>query len=219
MDAYWWLEVTGRLARTIDDMPDPEAARREPSLQLVGRGDPARSGEDLDLASLQARGVRLVGRVAGLVGTRVELDDNLADDVASSERRMRRFLDAADRHASTAGLSGEVWPAYRPAPLDVPRTPRSLDLRAERISTVVVAAGYRPDHHWLRLPLTGPDGHILQRRGRTAAPGVYVVGQRFQHRRDSALIDGARHDARAVVAHLLHGSSSALAAWPQEPAL
>ena len=37
MDLFWWLETTGRLARTIDQMPDPVAARREPSLQLVGR--------------------------------------------------------------------------------------------------------------------------------------------------------------------------------------
>ena len=34
-------------------------------------------------------------------------------------------------------------------------------------------------------------------------PGLYVLGQRFQHRRDSGYIDGARHDAQAVVAHLL----------------
>ena len=37
MDVFWWLESTGRLARTIDDVADPAAARREPSLQLVGR--------------------------------------------------------------------------------------------------------------------------------------------------------------------------------------
>jgi putative flavoprotein involved in K+ transport len=55
----------------------------------------------------------------------------------------------------------------------------------------------------LRLPVTAPDGTIAQRHGVTAAPGVYVVGQRFQHRRDSAYIDGARHNAHAVVAHLL----------------
>ena len=39
MDIFWWLETTGRLARTIDEMPDPAAARREPSLQLTGRTD------------------------------------------------------------------------------------------------------------------------------------------------------------------------------------
>jgi putative flavoprotein involved in K+ transport len=45
----------------------------------------------------------------------------------------------------------------------------------------------------------------------TGAPGVYVVGQRFQHRRDSGFIDGARHDARMVVAHLTSGSPLARA--------
>ena len=38
MDIFWWLERTGRLARTIDEVPDPPAARREPSMQLIGRG-------------------------------------------------------------------------------------------------------------------------------------------------------------------------------------
>jgi putative flavoprotein involved in K+ transport len=51
--------------------------------------------------------------------------------------------------------------------------------------------------------VTAPDGSIEQYRGVTAAPGVYVVGQRFQHRRDSGFIDGARYDAAAVVRHLL----------------
>ena len=40
----------------------------------------------------------------------------------------------------------------------------------------------------------------------TDAPGVYVIGQRFQHRRDSGFIDGARHDAHAIVHHLTAGA-------------
>jgi len=85
----------------------------------------------------------------------------------------------------------------------VPPTPTRLGLRAEGIGTVLLATGYRPSHPWLRLSVTAPDGTIAQRRGVTSAPGVYVVGQRFQHRRDSGYIDGARHNAQAVVAHLL----------------
>ena len=73
---------------------------------------------------------------------------------------------------------------------------------------MLVAAGYRPHHPWLRLPITGTDGTIRQHRGVTPAEGVYVVGQRFQHRRDSGQIDGARHDARSVVDHLLAASGS-----------
>ena len=68
MDIFWWLERTGRLARTIDEVPDPAAARREPSMQLVGRATGGRA-TDLDLVALQARGVRLVGRFDGMTGT------------------------------------------------------------------------------------------------------------------------------------------------------
>ncbi len=69
MDSFWWLEATGRLARTIDQMPDIAAARRENSLQLIGRAEVHLRGSDLDLQTLQDRGVRLLGRLEGVVGT------------------------------------------------------------------------------------------------------------------------------------------------------
>ncbi len=208
MDIFWWLESTGRLARTIDTMPDAERARREPSLQLVGRNGEGR-GRDLDLASLQERGVRLTGHVAGAAGALVELRDDLADSVAASESGLHRVLDAVDAYVDRSGLSGEVWPASRPRPVRVPTSSPRLDLRAEGIATVVLATGYRPDNGWLAVPVTRPDGSIRQHRGVTEVPGLYVVGQRFQHRRDSGFIDGARHDAVLVVRHLLTDSGAA----------
>lgn len=191
MDILWWLEQTGRLARTIDEMPDAAAARREPSMQLVGR-----HGENLDLATLQDIGVRLAGRLDRLAAGTAWFRDDLADTVAAADRRMHRFLDAVDRHTDSG-------PGPRPGAIELPHTPARLNLRAERIGTVLLATGFRPHHPWLRLPVTAADGSIEQYRGITAAPGVYVVGQRFQHRRDSAFIDGARHDAAAVVRHVL----------------
>ena len=201
MDSFWWLHATGRLARTIDEMPDAEAARREPSVQLVGRNDP--TAGNLDLGVLQRRGVRLVGRLLGASGSVVELGDDLAGNVAAADRQLHRFLDRVDHHISCTGLHREVWAPDRPEPIRVPEPPRRLDLRAEGIGTVLVAAGYRPDYPFLGVPVIAADGRILQRQGVTPAPGLYVVGQRFQHRRDSATIDGARHDARAVVEHLI----------------
>jgi putative flavoprotein involved in K+ transport len=214
MDAFWWLETTGRLARTIDTMPDPVAARREPSMQLVGRNDPDGYARDLDLGVLQRLGVRLVGRLLGADGRTLHFGDGLADTVADADTRMHRFLDAVDEHVASSGLSREVWDPVRPAPVPVPDSADRLDLRAEGIGTIVLATGYRPDTRWLHLPVTEPDGTIRQRRGVTDLPGLYVVGQRFQHRRDSGFIDGARHDAEAVVRHLLRraGSTRELAA-------
>ena len=204
------------LARTIDDVPDPVAARHETSLQLVGRNHPRRGDRDLDLGTLQARGVRLAGHVDEVTGHVARFRDDLAGTVQAADRTMHRFLDAVDRHVLETGLTDEVWSPDRPRPVPVPSSPTRLDLRAERIGTVLLATGFVPDHPWLRLPITEPDGSIRQHRGVTPAPGVYVVGQRFQHRRDSGFIDGARHDARDVVAHLM-GERPRRAACPRAP--
>jgi len=206
MDVFWWLESTGRLSRTIDDVGDPMAARREPSLQLQGRNGPEHQGRDLDLATLSAQGVRLTGRLRALRGGRAGFGAGLTVTVTAAERQMHRFLDAVDQYVERAGLSSEVLPPDRPQPFTVTGWPTELDLAREGITTVLLATGFRPHHPWLGVPVTAPDGAIEQHRGVTAAPGLYVVGQRFQHRRDSGFIDGARHDAHAVVAHLTAGA-------------
>ena len=203
VDIYWWLERTGRLARTIEDVRDRRAARREPSMQLVGRPDPEHRNRDLDLATLRARGVRLAGHLVGAHGRRVHFADDLADSVADADARLHRLLDGIDRHIDESRLGGEVWPPHRPAPVRLGEPLTELDLGTQRIGTVLLATGYRQHLPWLRLPITAPDGSIRQVRGRTAAPGVYVVGQRFQHRRDSAMIDGVRHDAVRLVGDLV----------------
>jgi putative flavoprotein involved in K+ transport len=36
----------------------------------------------------------------------------------------------------------------------------------------------------------------------TPVPGLYVLGLRFQHRRNSSFIDGVRHDAEFIANHV-----------------
>jgi putative flavoprotein involved in K+ transport len=206
MDLFWWLETTGRLARTIDEMPDPAAARREPSLQLTGRTEPDTVESDVDLAALQRRGVRLTGRLESLEGYTAKFGPDLTALVADADRRMHALLDSVDTYVDRAGLTLEVLPPVRPATVPTPSMPTRLDLRAEGIRTIVQATGYRLDNDWVDLPITSADGAFRQTRGVTDAPGVYVIGQRFQHRRDSGFIHGARHDAHAIVHHLTAGT-------------
>ena len=51
-------------------------------------------------------------------------------------------------------------------------------------------------------PCSTSRGEITQRRGITPQAGLYVLGQRFQHRGDSNFIDGVRHDAAHVARHI-----------------
>ena len=202
MDLFWWLETTGRLARTIDEMPDPGTARREPSMQLTGRTEGDTVESHVDLAALQRRGIRLTGRLQSLEGHVARFGDELAGLMADADRRMQTLLDSVDTYVDRAGLTREVLPPVRPTAVPLVSSPSRMDLRAEGIRTIVLATGYRPDNDWVDLPVTRADGTFRQSRGVTDASGVYVIGQRFQHRRDSAFIDGARHDAYALVRHL-----------------
>jgi putative flavoprotein involved in K+ transport len=202
MDVFWWLEQTGRLAQTNGT---GAAGRREPSLQLVGRGRSDPGGRDLDLGTLQAAGVELVGRLDRVEGRQAGFRRDLDETTSRADQRMSRFLDVVDHYVDAAGLAREVEPALRPERVAVRRSPARMDLRAAGIGTVVLATGFRPHHPWLRVPVVGSDGAIQQHRGVTPAPGLYVVGQRFQHRRDSTFIDGARFGARDVVDHLCFG--------------
>jgi putative flavoprotein involved in K+ transport len=202
MDVYYWLERLGRLAQTIDSVGDPVAARHEPSAQLVAHSELDRSVATLDLGTLHAAGVRLLGRFEGVEGSVARFRTDLATTLAASDAAMSRFLDAVDDHVERSVLDRHVWRDDRPAALAAPPSVDRLHLRHEGITSIVLATGLRPDLSYLQVPVFGADGSIQQRRGATAAPGLYVVGQRFQHRRDSASISGARYDAADVVAHL-----------------
>jgi putative flavoprotein involved in K+ transport len=198
MDIYWWLDRLGLLTKTIDQMSDVLLARREPSLQLAGRPD----RRSLDLAGLRADGVELVGRAIGVDGHRVRFAPDLPATVADADRRMRQLLTTVDRHVETNGLRDEVLDPEPWSAVPAPPIVRELDLRAAGIRTVMWAVGYSRSYPWLRFPVFDARGEIRQRRGRTPVPGLYVLGQRFQHHRSSNFIGGVGRDAAVVAEHI-----------------
>jgi putative flavoprotein involved in K+ transport len=198
MDVMWWLEAIGALDRRVDDVPDPARARREPSLQLVGRPDAA----DLDLGTVSAAGVRVTGRLTWLDGTVAFFDDSLATTVAVADGRLRRLLHRIDNFATATGLDREVGEPDPPAPLDLADGIDRLDLVEAGVRSVVWATGFRQDHRWLPAAALDEHGQVRQRYGSTPLPGLFTVGQRFQTRRNSVFIGGSRHDAALVAANL-----------------
>jgi putative flavoprotein involved in K+ transport len=80
--------------------------------------------------------------------------------------------------------------------------PGTLRLREAGIAAVVWATGFGPAYPWLAVPVLDDAGRIRHRRGVTDAAGLYAIGLRFQHRRSSTLIDGARWDAAFLADHI-----------------
>jgi putative flavoprotein involved in K+ transport len=76
------------------------------------------------------------------------------------------------------------------------RTVTFADGSATDFDTVVWATGYTTDHTWIDIPEAKDDqGHILHQRGVTPSPGLYMLGQTWQHTRGSALLGWVSRDA------------------------
>jgi putative flavoprotein involved in K+ transport len=198
IDIMWWLDQIGAFSRTVDQVRNPRLARREPSLQL-GSGS---STDELNLATLSDAGVVITGRLIDFEGHRVRFGDDLPTTLAAADARLERTLAEIDQFIDFVGLESEVLPRDPVRPVKVTSQLDAMDLKAAGVSTVVWATGFRHEYPWLRVPLLDRHGDVRQYRGITSAPGLYVIGQRFMHRRDSSFIDGARHDAHTICEHI-----------------
>jgi putative flavoprotein involved in K+ transport len=198
-DIQWWMDAAGILDLRAEEVDDLGRARNVPSLQLVGDA----GGRTVDLNALAELGVRLAGRLAGLRDGKALFSGGLANQVALSDLKMNRLLDAIDAWAARGSVEGALPPPERFAPTRIDASaPLSLDLARERIRTVLWATGFRPDHSWLEMPVFDRKGRLRHDGGVAEAPGLYVLGLPFLRRRKSALIDGAGDDARELAGHL-----------------
>jgi len=206
-DIQWWLEQAGLLDQRFDEVEDIARARRAPSPQLVGGPSP----RDLDLNALSERGVRLVGRLAGLSGTRLQFAGSLAMHCSAADLKLAGLLDNLDAWALAHGRHDALPAPERPAPTRLPARPcLGLDLAAGEIRTVLWATGFRPDFSWLQVPVFDARRR-LRHHGGVVAPGLYAMGLPFLRRRKSGAIHGADDDARDLADHLaarLAGASS-----------
>ncbi len=187
-DLLRWLDELGILDERWDEVDDLVRARHLPSLQLVG------ASRTLDLNALQARGVRLVGRFAGVREDVAQFSGALAHVCALADLKLGRLLDAIDDHA---GGRGE-----RLEPTRVTKPSLGISLRSGEIRSVVWATGCRPDFSWLDVPVFDHRGRLLHDGGVTRWPGLYVLGLPMLRRRRSTYLDGARCDAADLAAHL-----------------
>ena len=200
-DTQWWMNATGLDDQRYDEVEDIVRARALPSMQLVGT--PERS--TLDLNTLRAIGVNVVGRLAMIRDGRALFSGSLANQCALADLKLGRLLETFDDWARERGMDDQLPPPERLPPTEVDAAPPlELDLTRGEIRTILWATGYRPDYSWLKVPVLDRKRRMRHDGGITPSPGLYVMGLQFLRRRKSAFIDGASDDARDLSAHLVN---------------
>ena len=198
-DIQWWMHTAGVLDDRYDEVDDIRRARGLPSPQLVGTPERA----TMDLNTLTALGVRLVGKLAAINDGRAQFSGSLRNVCTLADLKMGRLLDRIDEWAAANGLDDDFPPPQRFAPTEIGAEPTlALDLRGGEIRSVVWATGYRPDYSWLDVPVLDRKGHICHDGGVVESPGMYVLGLPFLRRRKSSFIHGAEDDVGALGSHL-----------------
>jgi len=197
-DVQWWMLAAGVLDQRIEDIDEPDRARRVPSPQLIGT--PERS--TLDLNALKQEGVEIVGRLAGIRDGKAQFSGSLRNVCALADLKMNRLLDTFDAWAEQSGIGSEVGIAERYPATDIGAAPRLGAQLGREIRTVVWATGFRPDYSWLEVPVFDRRGNLKHDRGVVDAPGLYVLGLPFLRRRKSSFIHGTEDDVRELSSHL-----------------
>jgi putative flavoprotein involved in K+ transport len=180
---------------------DLDLLREEADPRMIATTPPqVAGGRTVSYQSLAERGVTLLGRAAGWHDGRLLLGADLGGNVRFADDVSSRFRSAWEKRARLLArrrdLPSDADPADEPAPHLYEATgPVSLDLAAERISTVVWATGFGPSLDWLPID-------ALDELYRPDLPRLHVVGAPWLTHRSSANLYGMVTDAERVAAEI-----------------
>jgi putative flavoprotein involved in K+ transport len=189
-DVLWWMERSGVWNQRYDEIDDVTRARRLPSPQLVGTTERS----TLDLNTLSAVGVELVGRLATVRDGKALFSGGLRNQFALADLKMERLLDTFDEHAGVVTLDAGSGERRDQDGSVVHRLPSGLQLAAR-------ARGGCEGASAARWRCAGCAGTLRAWTACTAPPQVHLHprrrGRRARHRRASGgLPRGGRRGGR-----------------------
>jgi putative flavoprotein involved in K+ transport len=189
-DVVTWLRETTFFDVPLDALPSP-AARLGANLLLSGR----RGGHDLHYRTLQAMGVQLLGRLAGIEGHRAFFAGDLAESVAFGDARYADIRELLTQQLPAKGIT--VPELLDPPPF---RADPPLEVDLAGFGAVIFTSGFRPDYtSWMRFPAFDAMGFPITDNGASmTVPGLYFCGVHFLRKRKSAVLFGVGEDAAVV---------------------
>lgn len=189
-DFVWWLGVLGKW----------EVKSRTPGTEHITIAvSGAYGGHTMDFRRLADAGVTLLGRTHAYVNGHLEINGDLAKNIAGGDANYLSVLREADTYALKQGLDLPLEPEAHligPLPQAALNPIRSLDLAG--ITSVIWATGYALDFGWIDIDIFNEKGAPKHVDGKTDIDGLYFVGLPFLSHRGSAFIWGAWRDGGAV---------------------
>jgi putative flavoprotein involved in K+ transport len=195
-DVVDWLADVGQYDITVEH-DGMTKKKHDTNHYLTGRD----GGRDIDLRKFALEGMTLYGRMETVSRGRMIFEPNLKANLDGADRVYNGINALIDRHISEKSIDAPEGTPY--SPLWEPQGEiTELDLRAEGITSVIWATGFRPDWSFVGLPIFDGNAYPVHRRGVTALEGIYVLGLPWLWTWGSGRFLAVGRDAEHVVGQL-----------------
>ncbi len=200
-DATDWMQALGMHNHGPDDVSAEERAAAQALLSGT------RGGHSMSLHALAHDGARLLGRLEGIDGRKLQIGADLRDNVAVGDRVMEKLRTMLDGFIDKSGLDAppaEPDPADRPFEgLDTMAEVRELDLDEANITSLIWATGFGGSFPYLPEAWRDERGLPRHEDGVCSVPGLYCLGLSWLRRRASGLVLGTSGDAQRIADHIV----------------
>ena len=196
-DVVDWLEDMGYYHMPVHEHPLKERVRAKANHYVTGRD----GGRDIDLRLRAREGMRLYGRVTGARGALLDLAGDLRQNLDQADAVAESIKTTIDKFITERGLAAPAEARYVPV-WEPAEEPRTLDLAAAGITTVIWSTGFRTDYSWVEVPIFDGRGYPVHKRGVTAADGLYFLGLPWLYTWGSGRFSGVAADAVHLADHI-----------------
>ncbi|RLT92166.1 MSMEG_0569 family flavin-dependent oxidoreductase [Ketobacter sp.] len=196
-DVVDWLTDMKYYEMPVHEHPLKEGVRDNTNHYVTGRD----GGRDIDLRRFALEGMELYGKLRDGDARQLQFTPTLKAALDSADATYNSINERIDQYIEKHRI--EAPPGQRYQPLWQPPTEReSLDLATAGITDVIWCIGFRPDYHWLEVPVFDGKGYPTHVRGVTAFPGLYFIGLPWLYTWGSGRFSGVDQDACHVVEHI-----------------
>ncbi|OGE31826.1 hypothetical protein A2631_01715 [Candidatus Daviesbacteria bacterium RIFCSPHIGHO2_01_FULL_44_29] len=192
-DFMEWAEILGILDRKAEETSEEVKNTTPPILY----GNP----ETVNLRKLAKDGVQLVGRLKDINTSKAIFNSDLDENIQKGESALIGFKTTADKYITEHNLDLPEEKEESEA-LEMPKGIESLDLKANNVTSVIWATGFKDDYDWLKVDVFDNQNQPVHIKGVSKIPGLHFIGLRWLSKYKSFLLCGIAEDAEYLADHI-----------------
>jgi putative flavoprotein involved in K+ transport len=167
----------------------------------------AMGGHTLNLHQFARDGVRLFGHFAGADGYQVRFAPDLNECLSQADGFEKKAQEMIDGCIAASGIETPLEELPKLSDGFAQPVVEHIDLRAEGITSVIWATGYRQDYSVVKLPVVDQKGYPIQTGGITEYPGLYFAGMPWMPALKTGILPGMGEHARSIAEQVMNRSA------------